>query len=157
LPKLSVKVLKDKGHIESSKLYAKSNQFKFSRNDNNFQEDVKSLYFEILRENGENLGICSAITYTMTKKAMHIHNWAISCRYFEIGLEEFILIYIQKIANENRVFINYQHTDYNQKVSELLIKYSNAFKQKDKSDMIEIILTKEIADNINKVTNLKEL
>ncbi|MEI6349389.1 MAG: HAD-IIIC family phosphatase [Bacteroidota bacterium] len=155
LPALSVKVIIDIKHSESIKLYSKSNQFKFSRNDDKFDGDAKSLYFEICRENGENLGICSAITYTLSHDTLHIHNWAISCRYFEIGLEEFILMFIQKIANANNMFISYQHSEYNQKVSELLAKYSDVFKNKDKNDIFEIIFTKEIADNINKSTNLK--
>lgn len=156
LPILSVKVINDNKHTESIKLYSKSNQFKFSQNDNNF-DDAKSLYFEIFRENGENLGICSTITYTLTDGIFHIRNWAISCRYFEIGLEEFILIYIQKIANVNKICINYQHSEYNQKVSELLVKYSDAFKNNDNNDIIEIIFTKEIVDNIKKNTNLSSI
>ena len=157
LPKLSVKVINDDKHTESNKLYSKSNQFKFSRNDDNFSGDSKSLYFEICRENGENLGICSAITYTKSYDTFHIHNWAISCRYFEIGLEEFILMYIQKIANASKIFINYQHSEYNQKVRELLDKYSVAFKNNDKNYKIEIIISNEIEDKMNNNTNLREL
>jgi len=157
LPKLFVKVINDNKHIESIKLYTKSNQFKFSRNDDKFEGNAKSLYFEICRENGENLGICSAITYTNSNDTFHIHNWAISCRYFEIGLEEFILIYIQKIANASKIFINYQHSEYNQKVRELLDKYLVAFKNNDKDDKIEIIISKEIEDKMNNNTNLREL
>lgn len=157
LPKLSVKVINEDKHTESIKLYSKSNQFKFSRNDDKFEADAKSLYFEICRENGENLGICSAITYTNSNDTFYIHNWAISCRYFEIGLEEFILIYIQKIANASKIFINYQHSEYNQKVRELLDKYLVAFKNNDKDDKIEIIISKEIEDKMNNNTNLREL
>ncbi|MEI6138775.1 MAG: HAD-IIIC family phosphatase [Mariniphaga sp.] len=155
LPTLNVKVFNDDKHTETIKLNSKSNQFKFSQNDDKFDSDAKSLYFEICRENGENLGICSAITYTLSSDIFLVHNWAISCRYFEIGLEEFILMYIQKIANANKIFINYQHSEYNQKVNELMAKYSYAFKNNDKNDIFEIIFTKEIADNINKNTNLK--
>lgn len=157
LPKLSVKVINDNKHIESIKLYSKSNQFKFSLNDDKFGCDAKSVYFEICRENGENLGICSAITYTLKYETFHIHNWAISCRYFEIGLEEFIFRYIQNIANASKIFICYQHSEYNQKVSELLAKYSDAFKKNDKNDIIEIIFTNEIACSVNKNTNLRGL
>ena len=157
LPKLSVKVINEDKHTESIKLYSKSNQFKFSRNDDKFEDDAKSLYFEICRENGENLGICSAITYTKSYDTFHIHNWAISCRYFEIGLEEFILRYIQNIAKASKIFINFQRSEYNQKVRELLAKYSDAFKNNDKNDKIEIIISKEIADKMNNNTNLSKL
>jgi FkbH-like protein len=154
LPTLFVKVINDERHIESIKLYSKSNQFKFSRNDDIFDADAKSLYFEICRENGENLGISSAITYTLSYDTFLVHNWAISCRYFEIGLEEFILRYIQNIAKASKIFINFQHSEYNQKVSELLAKYSDAFKIDDKNDIIEMTFTNEIVHNINKNTNL---
>jgi len=157
LPKLSVKVINEDKHTESIKLYSKSNQFKFSRNDDMFEDDAKSLYFEICRENGENLGICSAITYTKSYDTFHIHNWAISCRYFEIGLEEFILRYIQNIAKASKIFINFQRSEYNLKVRELLAKYSDAFKNNDKNDKIEIIISKEIADKMNNNTNLSKL
>lgn len=156
LPELSVKVINDNTHTEAIKLYSKTNQFKFSSNDNNFESDAKSLYFEIYRKNGENLGICSAITYTNSNDAIHIHNWAISCRYFEIGLEEFILMYIKKIANKRKILINYQHSEYNQKVTELISKYSTVFKNTGKNNTIEII-SEEIEYKMINNTNLKEL
>lgn len=154
LPKLNVKVLNDYQHTESIKLYSKSNQFKFSLNDDNFNDDTESLYFEIIRENGENLGICSAITFSRINDIFNINNWAISCRYFELGLEEFILLYIQKIANVNKIFFDYRHTEYNQKVSEMITKYSDAFKENDKKSTFELNFTKAIIDTFNKNTNL---
>lgn len=154
LPKLNVKVLNDYEHTESIKLYSKSNQFKFSPKDDNFEINAKSLYFEILRENGENLGICSALTYTITNDKLLIHNWTISCRYFEIGLEEFILLYTHKLSNGTRILINYFYTEYNQKVRELMHKYSEAFNIDKKNDIIEFVFTKEIIENFNKNTNL---
>ena len=157
LPRLNVKVLNDDEHSESIKLYSKTNQFKFSLYDDNFKGDTESLYFEIIRENGENLGICSAITFSQTKDTFKIHNWAISCRYFELGLEEFILLYIHKMTNSNNIFINYQQTEHNQKVCEMLEKYSDSFKKNDNEDTIEIIFSKEIINTFNKSTNLSIL
>lgn len=154
LPKLSVKIINDENHIESIKLYSKTNQFKFSQNDDNYNDITKSLYFELIRENGENLGICSAITFCHKADTFHIHNWAISCRYFELGLEEFILLYIQKIVNVNTIFFDHQHTEYNQKVSEMIAKYSDVFNENDKKSTIEINFTKAILDTFNKNTNL---
>jgi len=154
LPKLNVKVLNDDEHSESIKLYSKTNQFKFSLYDDNFKDDTESLYFEIIRENGENLGICSAITFSRTNDIFHINNWAISCRYFELGLEELILLYIQKIANAKKICFDHQHTEFNQKVSEMMAKYSDAFKENDKKSTIEINFTKAIIDTFNKNTNL---
>jgi len=65
LPSLFVKINDDDSHYEAIKLYSKSNQFKLSQNDINFDCASKSVYFEIYRENGENLGICSTITFTV--------------------------------------------------------------------------------------------
>lgn len=156
LPTLSIKIINDHKHIESIKLYSKSNQFKFSGIDNDFDEEAKSVYFEILRENGENLGICSAITFIITNNTVQIINWALSCRYFEIGVEEFILNFIQSIANKNKVFINYADSGNNQKVSELVLKYSDVFKTNDKNGMIEIIFTPNILEQIATNTNITE-
>ena len=154
LPYLKIKVNIDYNHVQSINLYSKTNQFNFSLNDNIFDDNAKSLFFEILRENGENLGICSALTYTISNDIFLIHNWAISCRYFEIGLEEFILLYLQKIATPNKIFINYNHSDFNLKVNEFLLKYFNLFKFTEKSNIIEVVFTNEILSVLNKNTNL---
>ena len=66
-------------------------------------------------------------------------------------------MYIQNIASASKIFINYQHSEYNQKVRELLAKYSVAFKNNDKNDKIEIIISKEIEDKMNNNTNLRKL
>lgn len=157
LPKLSIKTITDEGHCESIKLFSKSNQFKFSRNDNDFGNDACSLYFEIIRENGDNLGICSAITYSNTMETFHIHNWALSCRYFEMGLEEYILLYINNLAKPKKLLIDYDETEYNQKVGELLTKYSEVFKYNRINNQIEIVLTDESINKINQNTNLRNL
>lgn len=157
LPKLSIKVIYDEVHYESIKLFTKSNQFKFSKNDDNFSDDARSLYFEIIRENGENLGICSAITYSQTVETLHIHNWALSCRYFEMGLEEYILLYIHNLAKPKKLLIDYEETEYNQKVRELLTKYSDIFHYDIENKQIEIILTNESVNNIYQNTNLSTL
>jgi FkbH-like protein len=155
LPTLLIKVINDENNIESNILYSKSNQFKFSSKDDSFEKEAKSLYFEILRECGENLGICSAFTYTLTNDTLLIHNWAISCRYFEIGLEEFILSYIYKLSNGKKVLIYYLQSDYNQKIIDLIHNYSESFKIGEKSDNIEIIFTKQVVENFNNKTNLR--
>lgn len=157
LPKLSIKIITDEGHCESTKLFSKSNQFKFSQNDNDFGNDACSLYFEIIRENGDNLGICSAITYSKSLEIFHIHNWALSCRYFEMGLEEYILTYIYKLAKPKRILIDYEKTEYNQKVGELLTKYSEIFKYDRMNNQIEIVLVDASINKINQNTNLIKL
>ena len=86
LPRLLVKVSDDINHVEAMRLYAKSNQFKFSEK-KEYYEKSRSLIFEIYRGNGENLGVCSAVTYAENKQNIHVLNWAISCRYvlFQTG------------------------------------------------------------------------
>jgi FkbH-like protein len=157
LPKLSIKVINDEGHNESIKLFTKSNQFKFSNNDDKFCDDARSLFFEIIRENGENLGICSAITYRQTVETLYIHNWALSCRYFEIGLEEYVLLCIFNMAKTKRIWIEYEELEYNQKVEELLAKYPDVFQYDRGNKQIEIVLTNDSVNNINKNTNLSTL
>ena len=87
---------------------------------------------------------------------MQIINWALSCRYFEIGVEEFILNFIHSIANKNKVFFNYANSGNNQKVSELVLKYSDAFITTNKNNMIEIIFTKNILEQIATNTKVTE-
>lgn len=155
LPTLSVQAIIDNKNSESLNLYAKSNQFKFASKDDNFEVNAESLYFEIRRENGENLGICSAITYTLSKDTLYIHNWAISCRYYGIGLEEIILLYIHKLSNGNKIIINYLQSEYNLKVKEFLNKYLEIFMIDEKNSTIEIVFTNESIENFNKNTNLR--
>lgn len=157
LPKLFIKTNNDERHCKSIELFSKSNQFKFSLKDDNFSDDACSLYFEIIRENGENLGICSAITYSQSLNRFHIHNWALSCRYFEMGLEEYFLLYIYRLANQKELLIDYTETNYNQKVSELLNKYSDVFKYNCEYNQFEIILTNDSVYKINQNTNLENL
>ena len=157
LPKLFVKVIIDKHNAESIKLYSKTNQFKFSQNDYDFNAEAKSVYFELFKNDGVNLGIAASISYINTYDTFHILNWAISCRFFEIGLEEFILNYLQETALKKKISINYRQTEDNQKVSELIAKYSDTFNNSDDSDIFEIIFTKDTLVNINDNTNLRAI
>jgi FkbH-like protein len=157
LPALLIKIIKDKDHVESIKLYSKSNQFKTSDIDASFTKDAESLYFEIYRENGEGLGICSTITYTLSDDTITLVNWAISCRYFQIGVEEFILLFIQKIGNKNKVSFNYQDLGYNLKVKEMLQKYCTEFKSDSHDKFPTITFTEETVNNLRKNTNLREV
>ena len=152
LPRLLVKMSIDDRHNEAKRLYSKSNQFKFSQQSSDFDDNAKSLYFEIYRENGSLLGICSALTYRVLNNTIHILNWAISCRYFEIGLEELIL---SIIANEHKGYkfvVNFVKSEYNNKVEELLDKYPEIFRQKDKN--IEMVLSVETIEKLHQNTNL---
>ena len=123
LPELLIKVNDDNEHIQAKKLYSKSNQFKLVSEQIDYS-NTKSLYFEVYRHNGENLGICSAITYSILNDSKcRILNWAISCRYFEIGLEEFIILYLLKSLTNKVVYFACQYNTENKKVQEFIDKY----------------------------------
>lgn len=123
LPELWIKVNDDNEHIQAKKLYSKSNQFKLVSEQIDYS-NTKSLYFEVYRHNGENLGICSAITYSVFNDSKcGILNWAISCRYFEIGLEEFIILYLLENMTNKEVYFACQYNSENKKVQEFINKY----------------------------------
>lgn len=122
LPSLYVKVRDDMQHKEAIKLYAKSNQFKLVAQPLVNLNNVRSLIFDIHRANGESLGVCSAITYAESDECT-ILNWAISCRYFEIGLEEFIILYMLERIKGKRICFAHQKRKESGKVNELLQKY----------------------------------
>lgn len=156
LPELHVRVFDDVGHIEATRLYSKSNQFKISANDDRFSENSESLYFEIYRVNGEPLGICSAITYTRSTSNIHVLNWAISCRYFLIGVEALVLLHMNKVANGGRLLINYQESEHNLKVKDVLKTYSHTFNRNEEQS-VSIEFTNETISKLKANTNLKDI
>jgi HAD superfamily phosphatase (TIGR01681 family) len=156
LPMLLVKVCNDTLHAESLQLYTKSNQFKFSSKDDNFPIDALSYYFEIYRENGEILGVSSTITFTSSQDSICIHNWAISCRYFDLGLEEFILNFIIETNPGKRILFNYYDSKNNLKVEELLNRYPEILKISNNNTIIELYNNKEAIEKFCSNTNLRK-
>lgn len=154
LPQLFVKVSDDINHVEAVRLYAKSNQFKFAGK-KEFYEGCKSLVFEIYRDNGENLGICSALTYTENEQEVHVLNWAISCRYFEIGLEEYILMYISTLSDRRPIIFTFNDSGFNEKAVVLIEKYKNNFIKNNKDGNICFILNIQSLRDMQFNTNLK--
>lgn len=123
LPELFIKVNDDNEHIQAKELYSKSNQFKLVSEQIDFS-NTKSLYFEIYRQNGENLGVCSVITYYLLNNSKCvIINWAISCRYFEVGLEEFIIQYLLENITNKEMYFACDYNNENKKVQEFIAKY----------------------------------
>lgn len=155
LPVLYIMKHEDSNHKEASKLYAKSNQFKFVPELKQYTCGTHSVFFEMFRDNGENLGICSAMTYTLTDQSLIINNWAISCRYFEIGLEEFILQYIINLSAGKPIYFTFQRTGTNQKVLNLLERYPSAFFE-IKENILNFVVTNNIYEKLCNNTNLKE-
>lgn len=155
LPQLFVKVSDDINHIEANRLYAKSNQFRFAEKKETSKEYM-SLIFEIYRENGENLGICSALTYTGNDQEVHILNWAISCRYFEIGLEEHILMYILTLSGGRTITFTFNDTGFNGKAVALIEKYQNGFIKNEEGEDVCFTPNTQLINEIQHNTNLKE-
>lgn len=155
LPQLFVKVRDDTNNVEAIRLYAKSNQFKFAEKKETYEE-CKSLIFEIYRDNGENLGICSAITYTENEQNIHVLNWAISCRYFEIGLEEYILIYLSTLSDRRSVTFTFNDTGFNGKAVALIEKYKKNFIRNSEDGNICFILNNQSLHDMQFNTNLKK-
>lgn len=155
LPQLLVKVSDDINHAEAMRLYAKSNQFKFSEKKEHYEKS-RSLIFEIYRDNGENLGVCSAVTYAENKQNIHVLNWAISCRYFEIGLEEYILMYIFALANNRTITFAFDNTGFNGKAVELIEKYKDFFIENEKDGNICFVPNRQSINDMQLNTNLKE-
>jgi FkbH-like protein len=123
LPELLIKVNDDLEHIQAQELYSKSNQFKLVSEQIDYS-DTKSLYFEVYRQNRENLGVCSAITYSLLNNSKCvILNWAISCRYFEVGLEELIILFLIENMTNKEVYFACQYNEENKKVQEFINKY----------------------------------
>ncbi len=154
LPQLLVKVSDDINHAEAMRLYAKSNQFKFSEKKEHYEKS-RSLIFEIYRDNGENLGVCSAVTYAENKQNIHVLNWAISCRYFEIGLEEYILMYIFALANNRTITFAFDNTGFNGKAVELIEKYKDFFIENENGNIC-FVPNRQSINDMQLNTNLKE-
>ena len=133
----------------------KSNQFRFAEK-REINQDCKSLIFEIYRDNGENLGICSAMTYTENVHEVHILNWAISCRYFEIGLEEYILMYILTLSNGRSIKLTFNNTGFNGKSVALIEKYKNGFVKTDDGENLFFTPNKCLIDNMHSNTKLRQ-
>lgn len=155
LPQLFVKARGDINHMEANRLYAKSNQFRFAEKKGT-SEDCKSLVFEIYRDNGENLGICSAVTYTEDEQEVHVLNWAISCRYFEIGLEEYILMYIFILSGGRPIIFTFNDTGFNGKTIALIEKYKSGFIKTEKGGDVCFIPNIQLMNDMLHNTNLKE-
>ncbi|MFN9173069.1 MAG: hypothetical protein ACK58N_00735, partial [Synechocystis sp.] len=94
-------------------------------------------------------------TFTILDETITLVNWAISCRYFEMGVEEFILLYLQKIAN--KILIKYHELGNNLKAKEMLEKYCNVFKNDGQNSIATIELTEDKVNILTINTNLKEV
>ena len=151
---MHVKAIRDTNHVIAEKLYKKTNQFNMSQQNNILTQDVISVYFEIYRPNGEILGICSAISYIIDDNMITVKNWAISCRFFEIGLEDLILMYLVEKANGKRVMFKYNKTEYNSKATYMIVS-NEEFKSVGENTYIEYSYSQSTKDKLRLKTNLE--
>lgn len=153
-PKYPVKIYEDISHKEANCLYAKSNQFKFSETIVDI-DNSESLVFELFRESGESLGVCSTISFVKKESEVIVLNWAISCRYFEIGLEEFVLIYIINLFGKRQLRFKYCDTGNNCKAITLINKYKAGFSA-EKDGYLLLTPNSQIMNKLRDNTNLYE-
>lgn len=155
LPNYSVKAEIDIDHNKSIELYKRSNQFNLNASSMLDSPDKSiSIVFNItIKDVSE---ICSALTYSENNDEIIICNWVLSCRYFGIGVEEFVLLYIlNKLKNGRKVFLNYSKSNSNQKVSEMIFKYSNMFFPRDEDNLIEFSPNEDGVNQLQSNTKLE--
>lgn len=111
---------------ESSRLYARSNQFKLNECLDFAPDSVSQIFACLLGDRAE---ICAAVTIKSTPRELIVCNWAISCRFFAIGLEERMLLYFWDIARGRRILLHYVPGESNLKVRELLARCGGMFRQ----------------------------
>ncbi|MDR0500423.1 MAG: HAD-IIIC family phosphatase [Coriobacteriales bacterium] len=162
LPKLFVEAHSDIEHVQSTKMYAKTNQFKLTKRGGEFSDRDFSVYFRIVNKQQDDLGICAAITYKITEtkiRRLEVLNWAISCRFFTIGLEEYVLLYLQDVAkklNAAEVIIHFERTKDNLCAQKLFAKYKRLFNKYEKG-MYAFCATDDIITLLKTNTNITEL
>lgn len=151
---LPVRAFDDDNHCHAIDLYLKSNQFNFSQINGDFDQNTRSLYYNIYRRNGEDLGVCAAVSYVKTDECFIVLNWAISCRFFGFGLEEAIMLHLHSIAGQRRISVIHNDNGLNQRVSDLLSTYPQVFIKKDSSRELDIVISQEIETVLNCKTAL---
>lgn len=128
LPQLYCRIYDDPSHTNAIELYGKSNQFNWSQFNRGFADDIQSVYLTIHTPNKDDLGICSSFSYRNSGDIVEIQNWAISCRFFEIGLEEYLLLHMIEKFKCNKLTFRYNDSGKNGRVKNLILKYPNIFK-----------------------------
>lgn len=144
----------DVEHKEAIRLYRNAGQFKFNNN-LNFDAQSKSVYFELFRGKDESIGIAAALSFSISDNQLHVYNWAISCRFFCIGLEEFILIYLANVAAFKTVTFDFIESDHNVKAAALINKYEGLFSF-DTNGQLTLVHDQANLHKLNASTKLRE-
>lgn len=154
LPAYLVSIKPDAHHNETLRLYRTANQFKFNNN-LSFNDTHHSVYFELLRDNGQSLGVAAALTYLESAEQLHIVNLAISCRFFGIGLEEFILSYLLKLAATKQILCDFVESELNLKAAVLINKYQDLFVEAQ-DHQLKIVPNSHTVGKLQAATQLRE-
>ena len=153
LPQFDIYFRQDKAHEEARLLYRKSNQFKFS----NFvpeetSGDCLSMYYIFSRDDYRD--VCAVATYSNEDGHVTVRNWALSCRFFTIGLEETMLLHFITLSDKcDKIYFNYIDSGKNIKVTEFLDRYKDFFKRCD-GGICELSVSQELIELLKKNTNL---
>lgn len=157
LPAYTLDCKCDWGHNGSEVLYSRANQFVLCSSGllGIDKEQSKSLSFCLSGESGQDLGKCSTLTYGFGQDALFVYNWAISCGFFDMGLEERILLYIRTIAEGKKIFLRCEDTGKNRRYKEMLDKYAGAFYEAEFEGYQRFEPTEDIISRLEANTNLK--
>lgn len=139
LPPLGIRVTQIP-HLSAVDLYHRTNQFRCSSHNDEFPSKAISLAYSLSIR--DNLEMCSAVTYVDDDDSVSVLNWAISCRYFAIGLEEFILLDLQERFVNKRISFCYEEAEDNAKVRELINNYESCFGLL-RTGQIDLLLSEE--------------
>lgn len=74
--------------------------------------------------------------------------------FFEIGLENSILLYLVEKANGRRIMFEYSKTEYNNKATSMVVS-NEEFKCASKNTYIEYSYTQSTKDKLRLKTNLE--
>ncbi len=103
----------------------------------------------------ESIGIAAALSFSISDDQLHVYNWAISCRFFCIGLEEFILIYLANVAAFKTVIFDFIESDHNVKAAALINKYEGLFSF-DTNGQLTLVHDQANLHKLNASTKLRE-
>ena len=150
-PKIYLKKVDKISVTRSSQLLGKTNQFKFNNKIFSEKELLKIkdrtivLSFE---DKFQNYGIIGVLVYELNKKnkSLFINNWVMSCRVFSRRIEDLIIEFFIKKANN----LNYDSIGFDFNISEKNIYLQNFLKQ------LNFRLSKQKTKYSLKITELKK-
>lgn len=153
-PSYQVKIHQDPNHQEAMRLYRTAGQFKFNNN-LIFSDPYESVYFEVFGYDGTSFGVAAALTFLKSDDQIDVVNFALSCRFFCIGLEEFILIYLSKIAASKNIVFDFVESQHNLQASAFINKYSDLFIENSDAKL-KLVLNPNTLSKLQTSTKLRE-